>query len=399
MIRPITYLLLMLNVLLAVSTARAFHADIFLTQKSGILITGRGASDPGQSGTPGPGIRYHVNEIAGLAPFVDLNPGLSAEDSGDSFYLGNSEYQPLPGNRSVGFDLKAFRIEDGPAANLFYWDGTDSVSFSPVANPHDFLEVRSSANGSAIATGVAEDVAGYDFTATVTTGFIHSHLIFDFDLDNSPVTPASTGVFLAGFEFNIDLTGDSEREIARPHYLALYNGPPGTVKTASMAAVNTYLDENFSQLRLLGDVSPLDTDNLPDDKVDAADIDALLAAIATQSSDPLFDLDGNYFVNAHDVDTLFDLLGTQYGDANLDGNVDGTDLGIWQANYGTSAGWAGGDFDGSVTVDGRDFLLWQRHYGNAAGMLASPLTIPEPTTIVSSLIGVVAITWRRSLRS
>ncbi|QEG35207.1 hypothetical protein [Bythopirellula goksoeyrii] len=399
MIRQFAYLLLTLNLSLAVSSARAFHADIFLTQQSGILVTGRGANDPGQNGTPGPGLRFHVNEIAGLAPFVDVNPGFRAEDADDSYYAGNSEYQPLPGNRSVGFDLKAFRIEDGPAANLFYWDGTDSVSFAPVVNPHDFLEVRSPANGSAIATGTAEDLAGYDFTSTDSTGAIHSHLIFDFDLDNTPVTPASTGVFLAGFEFNMDLTGDSQREIARPHYVALYNGPPGTMKTAAIAAVSTYLDENFAQLRLWGDVSPLDTDNLPDDKLDAADIDALLAATATQSSDLVFDLDGNSFVDAQDVDTLFDLLGTQYGDANLDGNVDGTDLGIWQANYGTSAGWAGGDFDGSATADGRDFLIWQRHFGNEVGMLASPQTIPEPTTFVASLICVVAMSWRRNLRS
>ena len=394
----INVLLAMLALSLAVLPARAFHADIFLTQNSGNLISGRGANDPGQNGTPGPGLRFHVNEIAGLAPFVDVNPGFRAEDSGDSFYVGNLEYQPLPGNRSVGFGLKAFRIENGPAANLFYWDGNNSVTFVPVTNPHDSMEIRSPALGSAIASGVALDVAGYDFTATDSTGFIHSHLVFDFDVDNTPATPASTGVFLASFEFTVDLDADNMREIARPHYLAFYIGPPGTMKTSAMAAVNSYLDANFAKLRLQGDVSPLGPDNLPDDQIDATDIDALLSATLVQSDDPLFDLDGNTLVDAQDVASLFALLNTQYGDANLDGKVDGIDLGTWQANYGTSAGWAGGDFDGSTTVDGRDFLLWQKNFGFNPGLLATSHSIPEPTTFVASLLGVAAMAWRRNLR-
>ena len=392
----IKYVLAAISISLAVSPVRAFHADIFLTQQEGSLITGRGANDPGQNGTPGPGIRFHVNEIAGLAPFVDVNPGLRAEDSGDSYYASNADFQPLPGNRLLGFDLKAFRVENGPAANLFYWDGNDTVSFEPVTNPLDSLEVRSPALGSAIATGTAQDVAGFDLTSTDSTGFIHNHPIFDFDVDNNSATTASTGIFLAGFEFNMDLDGDNVREIARPHYVAFYNGPPSAMKTAAMAAVNTFLDENFAQLRLWGDVSPLGIDNLPDDKVDAADIDALLAAVAAQNTDPLFDLDGNTFVDAQDVTSLFDRLGTNYGDANLDSNVDGTDLGIWQANYGTNAGWARGDFDGSATVDRRDFLLWQRNFGFSEGQLATSQTIPEPSTFLASLMGILALACRRN---
>jgi hypothetical protein len=376
---------------LTASQAMAFHADFFLVQQSGSLLTGRGANDPGQSGLPGVGVRYHVNEIAGLAPFVDVNPGFRAEANSNSFFALNPEYQPLPANRSVSFNMRAFRVAQGPAANLFYWDGMDEVDFLPVVNPNDFLNVRSSV-GSVIAAGTPVDVSGFEFTATDSTGFIHDHLVFDFDVDNNAATPASTGVFLASFEFQMDLDGNGSREIARPHYVAWFNGPPGTLKTSAIAATNNYFAANFAELRLFGDVSPLGDDDLPDDLVDVADIDAMLSAERSGSNDLLFDLNNDEGVDGGDVSTLFGVLGTQYGDANLDGSVDGSDLSLWQANYGSVGGWAEGDFDGSGKVDGRDFLIWQRHAGFEVEPLTGVHAIPEPSSLAA-----VAITVAMSL--
>lgn len=378
-------ILIALTVSLAASPALAFHADIFLTQQDGKLLTGRGAADPESGGMPQIGIRFHVNDIAGLVPFVDTNPGISAEDAGDSFFVGG-DYQPLPGNQSLGFDIKSFRIENSPAANLFYWNGSGSVAFQPVTNFNDRLEVRSGSLGSAIAAGTAADVAGFDFTAPDATGFIHSHLVFDFDVDNSSSTAASTGIFLTALEFNMNLIGDATREIARPHYVAWFNGPPGALKTSAMAAANSYLADNFAELRLQGDVSPLGDDDLPDDFVDAADIDAMLTAINAGSSDPLFDLNNDELIDAGDTLALFDVLGTQYGDANLDRAVNTADLDLWRDNYGTSGGWAAGDFNGSGRIDGRDFLIWQRYAGFGSSQLSNLQAVPEPSSGLMLLV-------------
>jgi hypothetical protein len=369
------------------TSAFAFHADIFLTQQDGTLLTGRGAADPGSGGMSQVGMRFHVNDIAGLVPFVDTNPGLSAEEAGDSFFI-SGEYQPLPANRTVSFNLKSFRVANGTAANLFYWDGLDAVNFQPVTNANDQLEVRSGTLGSAIATGANADVTGFGFTASDPTGFIHTHLVFDFDVDNSSATPASTGIFLAGFEFAMDLNGDDTIEITRPHYIAWFNGPPGTLKTNTMAAANMFLNDDFAELRLFGDVSPLGEDDLPDDRVNSLDIDALLAATRGGSIDPLFDLNDDATVDAYDVQTLFDIRGTQLGDANLDGLVNGADLILWQENYGTSGGWANGDFNGDATVDGHDFLIWQLHFG-FGGNLTAVVAVPEPASIAT--IGVATL--------
>lgn len=68
------------------------------------------------------------------------------------------------------------------------------------------------------------------------------------------------------------------------------------------------------------------------------------------------------------------------GDFNLDGSVDGADLGIWQQLYGTSQtqGYLPGDADGDRQVSGRDFLAWQRNFGSSQS--------PSETTTSPALI-------------
>ena len=64
-------------------------------------------------------------------------------------------------------------------------------------------------------------------------------------------------------------------------------------------------------------------------------------------------------------------------DFNRDGIVDGNDLAVWQAGYGTGTLGAEGDADGDGDVDGCDFLAWQREYASAGSLVAS-VSVPEP---------------------
>ncbi len=70
------------------------------------------------------------------------------------------------------------------------------------------------------------------------------------------------------------------------------------------------------------------------------------------------------------------------GDFNSDGIVDGADLAIWQAGFGTDsgAGVAIGDADGDKDVDGLDFLIWERNLTGTAGATTLATAVPEPTT-------------------
>jgi hypothetical protein len=73
----------------------------------------------------------------------------------------------------------------------------------------------------------------------------------------------------------------------------------------------------------------------------------------------------NYTINM----AVADLVG---GDANLDGKVDVSDLGILAANYGTTVGgtWSTGDFTNDGKVDVSDLGILAAHYGS--GVSGSP---------------------------
>ncbi len=107
-----------------------------------------------------------------------------------------------------------------------------------------------------------------------------------------------------------------------------------------------------------------------DGRWDVSDLDRLVLRLATggaPESDP-FDLNLDGFVNDGDLQYwLFEAgqlnLGSgriyRRGDANLDGVVDGSDFGIWNANKFTFvAAWSAGDFDANGAVDGSDFGIW-----------------------------------------
>ncbi len=97
--------------------------------------------------------------------------------------------------------------------------------------------------------------------------------------------------------------------------------------------------------------------------VDAADIDMLTHALRTGSEDPMFDLDNDGILDDQDTDFLIhDLLGTDFGDANLDGVVSQPDFELWQAyQFQQETGWATGDFNGDGVTDVSDFNVWNSH--------------------------------------
>lgn len=98
------------------------------------------------------------------------------------------------------------------------------------------------------------------------------------------------------------------------------------------------------------------------------------------------------FGEASGLLTLFDSA-----DFDTDGDVDGTDLGIWEVAYGVDDG-ADADFDGDS--DGHDFLIWQRQVTVPLEILSSAATVvPEPASGLVACFCAVMVGCRRGGRS
>jgi hypothetical protein len=74
-------------------------------------------------------------------------------------------------------------------------------------------------------------------------------------------------------------------------------------------------------------------------------------------------------------------------DFDMDGDVDSDDLGEWQGAYGANAS---ADADGDGDSDGADFLAWQQQY-TGAGSLAAIAAVPEVSSLVQSMLGLLSL--------
>jgi hypothetical protein len=124
----------------------------------------------------------------------------------------------------------------------------------------------------------------------------------------------------------------------------------------------------------------LQGDTNQDGTIDAADIDRLYDSFSASNTSPVVDLDGDGNVDQQDVDRLVNfIIGTRYGDADLDHDVDRTDLLTLVSNYGGSGGWAMGDFTGDNAVGLADLARQQQNFGLASA--------PSPTAASAILVG------------
>ncbi len=180
------------------------------------------------------------------------------------------------------------------------------------------------------------------------------------------------------------------------------------------------VDLNGEVYRILTTPSPGDFN--ADGIVDDVDIDMLASAAEDDPDNAFFDLNGNGILefeptdppvppdpnyNPTDSDILVRELvqtnrngeagiGTQYGDLNLDGKVDGLDFSTLLGNFGVGSDWSSGDITGDMAVTGADFsrLLGAFGFSNASGTSLS-VSVPEPTTGLLFLPTALWLTARR----
>jgi hypothetical protein len=76
-------------------------------------------------------------------------------------------------------------------------------------------------------------------------------------------------------------------------------------------------------------------------------------------------------------------------DFDGDGDVDGTDLLVWQRGYGISgtALPSDGDANGDRDVDALDLTIWQEEFGFVASATIVATAVPEPASLVLFILG------------
>lgn len=95
----------------------------------------------------------------------------------------------------------------------------------------------------------------------------------------------------------------------------------------------------------------------------------------------------------YDESGAFSILAA--GDFNGSGQVDGTDLQVWEARLGNSGGASHADGDANLDgqVDAKDYLIWQRQ-AVAAAPISTVQAVPEPATVLLFLLGCMSVAHR-----
>jgi hypothetical protein len=219
------------------------------------------------------------------------------------------------------------------------------------------------------------------------------------DDDTNATLDTRYGVFHRGqdyvYFFDIDSFGTTDDAPGSPstqYYMDAYvvDANTGEVVYQELDAVNLWAkDANGIRAFTLGDYAIIgDSMTSHDGIVDAADIDALYARIQDPTMGgrfsaavgaETFDLTGDNLLTggnpaasaatvAGDMDFLIRrLLGTEYGDTNLDGFVDSVDLSRLRRNLGgATATWANGNLNGDLFIDSNDLSLLRRKLGFVA---------------------------------
>ncbi|MCA9217683.1 MAG: lamin tail domain-containing protein, partial [Planctomycetales bacterium] len=185
-------------------------------------------------------------------------------------------------------------------------------------------------------------------------------------------------------------------------------GADGTGRALVRTANNAF--GNFASSWVAGDLPPGLASDLRGDfdgngTVDATDIDLLTSEILGGNPNVSFDLTNDQLVNSDDRNELIhNVLGTSFGDSNLDGIFNSTDLVLifTAAQYEDStpgnSTWATGDWNGDGDFTTSDLVAAFQEGAYSAALRSSEPTSPQ-LLVDNSLIGARLATHDQSIES
>lgn len=226
-----------------------------------------------------------------------------------------------------------------------------------------------------------EDTDFYQFTAPANaTGSLDVTVNPDIALEAGMVLFDAAGnevardlVGLAGVNANVGIVGVVPGET---YFLSVLSQ-----RYATQGSFDVFVD--FSTSALLGDFDV-------DGAYTCNDIDMLTMELATGGGNLAFDLNSDFAIDQNDLDVWLATAATFngfaspyiYGDANLDGFVNGGDFVVWNNNkFTANSAWCSGDFNFDGFVNGLDFVIWNsnKFTSSDTSSLINPTRLPTET--------------------
>jgi hypothetical protein len=254
---------------------------------------------------------------------------------------------------------------------------------------------------------------GEMFNLTVTVSNL-ADVLAAFGADELDYTLSVTGDLIGGA-----IGTDQPLGSGNDHAVTLDTSTTGP-KSGVVTVVSSSLGEPVGMIDIpiaYSVVAGLAGDFDMDEDIDAADIDLLAANQGSVPPiDTKFDLDSDnqadFVVNGNKDNPLLEsdsdeliraILGTEYGDLNLDIAVNSLDLSVLVGQLGTSNGWANGNLNGDAQINSLDLSILVGNLGfdnNGAGALAETSNVPEPASgLCLAFAGLLLLASRRTLRS
>jgi uncharacterized protein YjbI with pentapeptide repeats len=141
-----------------------------------------------------------------------------------------------------------------------------------------------------------------------------------------------------------------------------------------------------------------------DDLLDADDIDMLarrFQGVYYGGPDTMFDVNSDLTVDLQDLDFWVHEIGhTYFGDTNLDGEFNSTDLlnvfsaGEYEDDVAGNSGWSTGDWDADGEFTSSDLVVALADGGYEQGPRAAAAAVPEPASLALVLTGLVGAICR-----
>jgi len=203
----------------AAQTSFAQHYDVLTTSQGGKLITG-GYDD--SNNTAIAPLRVFEGEVVPDTagdPYLSESPGEPGFRAMDQGFLNNpasmtpdNVYTALTPNTNLLFDWMPMTI-GADTRNLFFWDGTGSVNFAPVAASYQLSLTKFGGGGytETINGSDAAIIAGNVIQQSSGTGTVHTHLFTGIgDFNGVDFDAPAQGFYLYSLRMRMDGFADSD---------------------------------------------------------------------------------------------------------------------------------------------------------------------------------------------